>query len=66
MEKGRENFLEAIVNAISPSGFEEEAVRVWADRAKKYADRVYTELPRECYCSTERRKGTEGHAGWSY
>ncbi|HOK22452.1 MAG TPA: M42 family metallopeptidase [Candidatus Hydrothermia bacterium] len=43
MEKGRENFLEAIVNAISPSGFEEEAVRVWADRAKKYADRVYTD-----------------------
>lgn len=43
MELDRERFLESLVNAMSPSGFEEEAVRVWVDRAKNYADRVYTD-----------------------
>jgi endoglucanase len=43
MEKDREKFLEALVNAMSPSGFEEEAVKVWVERAKPYADKVYTD-----------------------
>jgi len=43
MDKEREKFLESLVNAMSPSGFEEEAVKVWVERAKPYADRVYTD-----------------------
>ncbi len=43
MDLDREKFLESLVNSMSPSGFEEEAVKVWVDRAKKFADRVYTD-----------------------
>ncbi|MEO0198303.1 MAG: M42 family metallopeptidase [candidate division WOR-3 bacterium] len=43
MDLDREKFLESLVNSMSPSGFEEEAVKLWVDRAKKFADRVYTD-----------------------
>lgn len=43
MDLDREKFLESLVNSMSPSGFEEEAIKVWVDRAKKFADRVYTD-----------------------
>ena len=41
MDLEREKFLENLVNAMSPSGFEEEAVKIWKERAEKFADRVY-------------------------
>lgn len=44
MIKEREDFLRDIVNAISPSGYEEEAVKVWRERAKKYTDNIKGDL----------------------
>ncbi len=44
MRKEREKFLRDIVNAMSPSGYENDAVRVWRDRAKKYTKVVKGDL----------------------
>ncbi len=44
MKKDREKFLKDIVDAISPSGYEEDAVGVWRNRAKKYTNVVRGDL----------------------
>ena len=44
MRKEREKFLKAMVDAISPSGYEEDAVRVWRDKAKRYTKTVKGDL----------------------
>jgi len=44
MDEKSYNFLKNILNAISPSGFEEEAARVWKEYAKVFAHKVFTDL----------------------
>ncbi len=44
MKKDREKFLKDIVDAISPSGYEGDAVKVWRKRAKKYTNVVRGDL----------------------
>ena len=44
MQKDSYGFLEALVNAPSPSGFEEPAQSVVYDRMRKYCDRVDTDV----------------------
>ncbi len=40
MKKESRRFLEALIRAISPSGYEEEAARVWQAEARTFAARV--------------------------
>ncbi len=44
MENESFDFLQKLMNTISPSGFEEEAARIWKDRTKKFADEVKTDV----------------------
>ncbi len=44
MEKDREKFLKEMVNAISPSGYEEDAVKVWRKRAERYTKVIKGDL----------------------
>jgi endoglucanase len=44
MEKESFDFLKKLMDTMSPSGFEEEAMRVWKDRTKKFADEVNTDI----------------------
>ena len=44
MKKDSFDFLNSLMNTISPSGFEEEAVKVWAGRAKTFTDKVETDI----------------------
>lgn len=37
------NFLKDLLNAIGPSGYEEETAGIWKKYAEKYADRVFTD-----------------------
>ena len=40
MKKGSYEFLEKLIDAISPSGFEDEAAAVWMAEAKTFANQV--------------------------
>jgi tetrahedral aminopeptidase len=44
MKKSSEQFLKDLVNATSPSGFEQPAAKVWREYMKDYADEVYGDL----------------------
>jgi len=44
MEEEALNFLEKLVNTISPSGFEGEAAEIWKERARGFADEVKGDL----------------------
>ena len=44
MQKDSYRFLEALMNAPSPSGVEEPAQSIVYDRMKKYCDRVDTDV----------------------
>ncbi|NOX44417.1 MAG: M42 family metallopeptidase [Caldiserica bacterium] len=44
MHGGRREFLFTYLSAISPSGFEEEAARVWRREAERFAERVWVDL----------------------
>jgi len=37
-------FLGKLVEAVSPSGFEEEAINIWTDRTKKFVDEIKTDV----------------------
>ncbi len=43
MQRSSLEFLENLLNSMSPSGFEEEASGVWKDYAIKFADKVFTD-----------------------
>jgi len=43
MKKSSLEFLEKLLNSMSPSGFEEEASLVWKEYAKGFADDVFTD-----------------------
>ena len=38
------NFLQELINTISPSGFEQEVTKVWRDRTKRFADEIKTDI----------------------
>ncbi|RLG11051.1 M42 family peptidase [Candidatus Pacearchaeota archaeon] len=38
------DFLKRLLNSFSPSSFEDEAVKIWVDYAKQFADKVWTDL----------------------
>ena len=38
MQKESLDFLKGLVGAISPSGFEEEASKLWRERTKKFVE----------------------------
>ncbi len=44
MRKESFDFLKSLINTVSPSGFEEEAVRTWRDRTKNFADEIKTDI----------------------
>ncbi len=44
MNKASKLFLQNMINAISPSGYEHCAAAVWKEQAKKYADSVETDV----------------------
>ena len=44
MESETIDFLRNYVNAVSPSGFEDEAAKIWKEEAKKFADEVHGDV----------------------
>ena len=44
MEEQTKEFLKRYMETVSPSGFEEEASRVWREEAEKFADRTWVDL----------------------
>ncbi|MCK4860171.1 MAG: M42 family metallopeptidase [Candidatus Omnitrophica bacterium] len=44
MEKKSLEFLKRLMETVSPSGFEEEAVRIWKERTKGFADEVRNDV----------------------
>ena len=49
MDKDRVEFLRDCVEAISPSGFEEEISRIWRKEADKFADRTWVDVNGNSY-----------------
>ena len=45
------DFLERLLNAPGPSGFEVRAARVWRQRAERFADRVWTDVTGNSFAS---------------
>jgi putative aminopeptidase FrvX len=43
MRKESLNFFKKLLTAVSPSGFEQEAQKIWCQYARQYADKVYTD-----------------------
>ena len=43
MDKASIKFLKKLVESVSPSGYEEEAAKVWRDEARGFADEVRTD-----------------------
>lgn len=48
MDKAQEDFLEALIDARAPSGFESDALDVWTDYVEAYAD----DITRDAYGNT--------------
>lgn len=44
MQKESFEFLKKLTNSISPSGFEEEAVKIWRERTKKFVGEVKVDV----------------------
>lgn len=44
MKKESFDFLKKLADTVSPSGFEEDAVKVWADRAKDFSNKVESDV----------------------
>lgn len=44
MQKESVDFLKELVNSFSPSGFEEDAAKVWKTRTKKYSDSINVDV----------------------
>ncbi|HID93360.1 MAG TPA: M42 family peptidase [bacterium (Candidatus Stahlbacteria)] len=44
MQKESFGFLKELINTISPSGFEEEAMNIWKQRTKNFVDEVRTDV----------------------
>ncbi len=40
MQKESLNFLKELIGTISPSGFEEEAAKLWKEQTKKFAEEI--------------------------
>ena len=48
MEKAARKFLESLIDAVSPSGFENEAVEVWKSQVNKSTDNIKTDIHGNC------------------
>ena len=44
MEKQRLEFFKTYMSTVCPTGYEEEASRVWCEEASKFADRTWIDL----------------------
>jgi len=44
MNKESFDFLKELMNSISPSGFEEDAIKVWKKRTKGFSDEIKTDI----------------------
>ncbi len=44
MQKKRIDFLKQLMNTVCPTGYEEEAARVWRDEAAQFADRTWGDV----------------------
>ncbi len=44
MKKESLGFLQRLIDSISPSGFEENAVKVWSERTEKFADYIKVDI----------------------
>jgi len=44
MQKESFGFLKELMDSISPSGFEEEAMKIWKQRTKNFVDKVKTDV----------------------
>ena len=44
MQKQRLDFFKRFMNTVCPTGYEEEAARVWRDEAARFADRTWTDV----------------------
>ncbi len=44
MNKNSENFLRELLETPSPSGFEQNAAKIWRDRVKKYSDKLISDV----------------------
>ncbi|MFH1062268.1 MAG: M42 family metallopeptidase [Candidatus Omnitrophota bacterium] len=42
------NFFKKLINSISPSGFEQEAVEIWKNRTKKFTDKISIDVHGNC------------------
>jgi putative aminopeptidase FrvX len=49
MQRASLEFLQRLMNTISPSGYEEEAARVWLAEAEAFADRTWTDQHGNAY-----------------
>jgi endoglucanase len=49
MDKGRLEFLERYMKTICPTGFEEDASRVWREEADRFADRTWVDIHGNSY-----------------
>ncbi|MBI1729998.1 M42 family metallopeptidase [Candidatus Acetothermia bacterium] len=49
MKKNSLAFLKRLMETISPSGFEQEAAKVWMAEAKTFADKVWSDQHGNCY-----------------
>ncbi|MFP4687615.1 MAG: M42 family metallopeptidase [bacterium] len=56
MKKAARKFLKNLIDAVSPSGFENEAVDVWKAELKKYADKIETDIHGNCIAVSEEEK----------
>jgi len=44
MERASVEFLQKLCDAISPSGFEEDAAKIWQERTKEFVDEIRTDV----------------------
>ncbi len=49
------DFLVSFLSTVSPSGFEEEAVQVWTEEARKFAERTWRDLHGNAFAAVNER-----------
>ena len=61
MQKSRLDFLKRYMQTICPTGFEEEASRVWREEADAFAERTWVDQHGNSFAVLN-EKGTADHA----
>lgn len=57
MEKEARLFLEKLINSVSPSGFEDEAIKVWRERTRSWADSLEGDVHGNSIAILKRKSG---------